>query len=303
MVGCGSSSGGGGASLGEPCDLMTKCGDGLACDYSADAPTCLDGDADPDGDGIPNSKDHCPMLVGGAFDEDGDGIGDECDRCPIAKPTGVADPDGDDVDSPCDPDPHTPGDKILLFDGFNGDSIDPKWMPDIAANWEIQGGELVVSLPNQPDQSFITQTVVPQPNLSVETSYRIDQLETGTGTHVVSAIALDSRPAGTSSFECGVTKQDLTDDEIVSLETNENAASRGAMVEAFNTASLYRAAAYMSGPNVGCTVIGDNNELATVQSTLTPDSLGTIKLTGRGVTARFQWVLVVGHSNTGTGQN
>ncbi|MFT3697122.1 MAG: hypothetical protein QM831_28525 [Kofleriaceae bacterium] len=304
LVGCGSS-GSGGAALGEPCDLMTKCDDGLACDYTAATPTCLDGNDDPDGDGIPNSKDHCPNAPGGLYDEDGDGIGDDCDKCPIAKPPAVPDRDGDDVDSPCDPDPDTAGDKILLFDGFSdpNDVLDPAWMPDIASQWEVQGGELVVSLPDSPDQAFITRNVVPQPNLSVETSYRIDAIETGSQTHVVSALATDTRPAAVTTFECGVRKTDVDDNENVLLSTDNGQVTHGSMVEAFNSASLYREAAYMSGQNVGCTIIGDNMELGTIQNTLTPDALGTIKLTGRGVTARFQWVLVVGRSNSGGGQS
>jgi len=77
-----SSPGAGGGALGDPCDATTnKCGVGVVCDYSAATPNCLDANADPDGDGIPNSLDHCPNLPGGLYDEDGDGIGDECDRC------------------------------------------------------------------------------------------------------------------------------------------------------------------------------------------------------------------------------
>lgn len=34
---------------------------------------------DEDGDGVPDSEDHCPFLLGGRLDSDGDGVGDDCD--------------------------------------------------------------------------------------------------------------------------------------------------------------------------------------------------------------------------------
>ncbi len=301
LVGCSSSGGGGGTQgIGEPCDATAQlCADGGSCDYSSATPTCLDENADPDGDGIPNKTDHCPMVTGGMYDEDNDGIGDECDRCPIAKPTGVADRDGDDVDSPCDPDPSTPGDKILLFDGFNGAGLDTTlWTPDVQNVWTVEGGELVARLPTQDPQSSLVAQIVPTPNVSVQMSYRVDKVEAGGQTHVVSAQMADVRPAGVAGFECGVVRTDIgTAGDVVDLETDQSAVSHGTMIGAFDSARLYRSAAYASGATVGCVVIGDNMPLATIQNSITPDSLGTVKIGARAVTARYQWVLVVGHSN------
>ena len=68
-VGCspGAPDGGG---LGDPCSVKAPCSDGTVCDYSAAMPTCLDENADPDGDGIPNKLDHCPTLTGGLYLDD-----------------------------------------------------------------------------------------------------------------------------------------------------------------------------------------------------------------------------------------
>jgi hypothetical protein len=302
LLGCKATTGSGDAELGDSCDLKTKCAEGGVCDYTLAAPICIDANADTDGDGIPNSLDHCPDGPGGLYDEDGDGIGDDCDKCPIAKPTGVPDPDGDDVDSPCDPDPDTAGDKILFFDGFNG-PLSSQWTPDPGSvgAWTVEGGELVVRLPTSDSVAYLVTNVIPEPNLSVETSYRIDSLETGSQTHHVSASAIDARPAGVAQFDCGVTRSDISADEVVDLETDQASVSHGTMYSAFNTASLYHSAAYASGDNVGCVVIGDNMGLATIQATITPDALGEVRLEARGVTARFQWVMVVGRSNTPSG--
>src|SRR3569833_1992724 len=240
LVGCspGAPTGGG---LGDPCTLQEPCGAGTVCDYSSVQPTCLDETADPDGDGIPNKMDHCPTVTGGLYDEDGDGIGDDCDRCPIAKPPAVPDQDGDDVDSPCAPDPKTAGDKILLFDGFSGTTLDPRWTAVTPSAWSVEGGELVVRLATQDTQDFISTSVVPEPNLAVQSSYRVDKVEASSTTHIVSALAIDQRPAGVSSLECGVVKSDDgTAGEVVDLETDQSAVSHAAMIGAFDSARLYR---------------------------------------------------------------
>jgi len=293
--GCNATSGG--EPLGSVCSHTIPCGEDGVCDYTAvGGPVCIDKDGDDDNDGIPNSIDHCPNAPGGLYDEDGDGIGDDCDKCPIAPPPAVPDPDGDDVDSPCDPDPETPGDKILFFDGFQGSALDSMWMASGSATWTPQGGELVVDS-NVPDEQYLSVVVVPEPNIAVLTSYRVDELETSATTHQVSTRGLDSSPAGMASFECGVTNSDVGISEVVAVETNLNSMSHPAAIEAFASESLYEGVAYASGVNVGCTVIGDNMQVGTTQAPISPASLGTVGVGVRAVTARFQWVLVVGRSD------
>jgi len=104
LAGCTSSSANdGGAALGEPCSHTQPCNSDGVCDYEAiyeavgsAGQVCIDKDADPDNDGLPNSIDHCPDTPGGLYDEDNDGIGDECDHCPIAPPPATPDLDNDD---------------------------------------------------------------------------------------------------------------------------------------------------------------------------------------------------------------
>jgi hypothetical protein len=293
LLGC--SSDPGGVGLGGACSLTVTCAPGGVCDYSAAMPTCIDGNADPDGDGIPNSMDHCPNAPGGLYDEDHDGIGDDCDKCPIAPPPKVPDPDGDDVDSPCDPDPKTPGDKILLFEGFNAPLDATAWKADTPAAWTVEGGELVVRLGTVTTEDMMRTIVAPSQTIAVEASYRVDKLETSAPTHLVSVIAKDIRPAGVASFECGVVHTDVGGtDDVVDLETDQGANSHGVALGAFDSARLYRAAASSTGTMVGCTVIGDNMPVGTVQGSITPDALGQVALGAQAVTARYQWLLVVG---------
>jgi hypothetical protein len=77
-----------------------------------DAPTGLAffdpgiGAADPDGDGIANSRDNCPLIANpDQVDADGDGLGDACDPCP----TGGTDTDRDGSCDLVDPDDDNDG--------------------------------------------------------------------------------------------------------------------------------------------------------------------------------------------------
>jgi hypothetical protein len=79
-----------------------------------------DPSGDDDHDGIPNSMDNCPEVPNpGQENEDGDAWGDVCDLCPPYASITQADADGDGVGDACDPHPNTPGDKMILFEGFH----------------------------------------------------------------------------------------------------------------------------------------------------------------------------------------
>ncbi len=285
LFACSSSSG---PHLGGPC----PCDDGAICDMTdPGGPVCISSTGDLDGDGIPNGMDFCEHMPGGMYDEDNDGIGDECDPCPIAPPPATPDPDGDAVDSPCDPDPQTPGDKIILFDGFH--DLAATWKATTPAAWMIEGGEVVATLDTIGSEDYLKMPVQAEPNFAVEASYRVDKLETSASTHVISVSATDPRPAGVASFECGVAQADSSSSGVVDLQTNEGTTSTPT-ARGFQTQSLYKVGAYATRGNVGCTVIGDGTPLGATQLSITPDALATVALGARAVTARFQWVLVVG---------
>ena len=287
----------GGPTLGGPCDADSPCNSGEVCDFTAqDGPICITGEGDLDGDGIPNAMDFCEHAMGGASDEDRDGIGDDCDHCPIAAPRATADPDGDNVDSPCDPDPHEAGDEILLFESFSESALDTRWKATTPTVWKVQGGEVIATATAAGPQDYLTTLVVGKSNISIEASYRVDRVDTGASPtqHIVALYMSDPRPAGVANMSCGVTMAEGGPGELVLVETNQNAMNQLAKAAAFDSASLYRAGGYVSGNSAACSVLGNNTPLGTVQATITPDQLSSISLTAKAVTARFQYVLVVG---------
>jgi hypothetical protein len=259
-----------------------------------DGPHCVSDEGDIDGDGIPNGEDFCEHMAGGRYDEDGDGLGDECDPCPIAPPPATPDPDGDAVDSPCDPDPLTPGDRIILFDGFNGDTLDPRWSPTTAAAWTISNGEVTVDLTSVPTEDYLATSVGEATNFALLASYRVDQLTSSSPTHIAAIRATDPRPAGVAQFECSMVHADGGTSDVVVVQTDQSDSSLPSG-SGFTSATLYELAAYSTQGYVGCTAVADNNGLGAVQARITPDALATASLGAEGVVARFGWVLVVGH--------
>jgi hypothetical protein len=95
-------------------------GSGTARDGNSSSPDAYDPFGDDDGDGVPNGVDNCPEVPNpGQENEDGDAWGDACDLCPPYASATQVDTDGDGVGDECDPRPTTPGDKIILFEGFH----------------------------------------------------------------------------------------------------------------------------------------------------------------------------------------
>lgn len=89
--------------------------------------------ADDDQDMIADDADNCPGLANPEqLDEDKDKVGDECDPCPIASDNN--DDDGDGVGNLCDPRPTTPGDAIVLFEGFH---------KPLTSAWSVNGSAIV----------------------------------------------------------------------------------------------------------------------------------------------------------------
>ena len=278
--------------VGGPCETDGKCDSGQICDRTdPGGPVCLDTGGDLDGDGIPNGKDFCQHLAGGDHDEDLDGIGDECDPCPIAKPPAQADSDGDAVDASCDPDTRTPGDKIILFNGFNAP------VAGAGANWKFQGGEAVVT-PTAPDA--VEQLVFPlgaaTNHMAVLVGYRIDAVAAGAAQSDAGVRSRSVLPLGTSTVQCGGSRATGVDALVLAQTDTAGGTTESIkmLTNVFNPASQYRIAEVIDRATTNCALAGDNQDNSGAIQLGTDGSVPTqAVLIARGATVRFSYLLVV----------
>ena len=277
-----------GADLGGPCSLTQPCSDGVCDLTNPEGGVCVDPDSDDDGDGIPAQRDFCQHQKGGEYDEDLDGIGDICDACPIAPPPASPDPDGDEVDSPCDPDPSTKGEKIVVFDGFNGGALPTGWKATSA--WTFQGGEAIAT-PGSPTAVESLSAALPlvSSHMAVLARYRVDRVDTTATESYAQVVAIDRRPAGLTTITCGGTRVGGMD----RLVLDTGAASGSDVVDAlFDPAGLYRAALKIDGAQAQCAVIGDRDSGA-AQAMTTGENMTEVGLAVKGATIRFGYLLAV----------
>lgn len=277
-----------GANVGGPCSATDPCDDGQVCDFTAEAgPECVDADGDGDKDGLPNSKDFCQHQAGGAYDEDLDGIGDDCDRCPIAPPPAAPDPDGDEVDSPCDPDTSQPGDRIVVFDGFNGGALPANWKS--MGTWTFQGGEakLVPAQPN--DVATLTAPLaLVSTKIAILAKYRVDSVTPGATESSAAVIGVDRRPAGVTTISCGGSR--IGTDRLA-LDTGVSGAIDN-MDSLFDPANEYRVALKLEGPSAQCALIAAR-ETGAAQANTNGEAMSEAGLSARGATVRFNYLLAV----------
>jgi hypothetical protein len=287
--GGGGGGGGGGGAAGDPCDAQNPCGDGQVCDLTEPkGAVCIDAEGDIDGDGIPNAMDKCQHMAGGEFDEDGDGIGDECDACPIAKPPKVPETDGDGVDAPCDPNPTKPGDKIVLFNGFNGTAIPDGWTASSAA-WTVVGGEAIMT----PTGGTLEQLVAPiagaGTQIAMLTAYRIDAVTAGTQPQI-GVEGIVKLPMGNQLYHCDSVRTDIGDQ--LSLDANGATGFMDFDQGLFDAAGLYTLAQNLQGASADCAVIApkQSGAVSANRSGFLPTQVG---LEARGGKTRFEYLLVV----------
>ena len=279
--------------IGGPCDAKNKCDSGQICDRTdPGGQVCVDASGDIDGDGIPNGKDFCQHMFGGAFDEDGDGIGDECDACPIAPPPAQAEADGDAVTSPCDPDTRTPGDKILLFNGFNAA------LAGAGPDWKFADGDAIVT-PSAPDavEQLVFPLATASNRLAILAGYRPDGVATPAATADAGVGTKSVLPLGTSAVQCGGSRAAGTDQVLLfQIDTSGgNTEATKALGTAFSAANPYQVALQLDGATANCAVDGGlTANQGAVRLTIPGDAPTQAVLYARGATVRFSYILVIG---------
>jgi len=281
----------GGPGLGDPCSLDNPC-EASVCNLSGPGdPVCVESDGDLDGDGLPNKSDFCNQRAGGMYDEDGDGVGDECDRCPIAPPPARKDTDTDEVDSPCDPEPSIDGNRITLFDGFNG-PLPGSWRKE--GTWEARGGEAIFTGTDPNQVAILTvQLGLSSRHMAVQASYRTDQITAGATQSLAGVVSIDRRPAGVTTVSCSGARIGGMDSLVVDSSVG-NATKPFANL--FDPGGLYRIAQLIDNAMGACALNANTQDGAVSAATPgeTPTEAG---LTARAVNVRFQYLLLVQRPN------
>lgn len=146
---------------------------------------------DQDNDGEPDLTDNCiDTFNPDQADEDSDGVGDACDNCPhISNPLqedagellNGQEPDG--IGDICDPRPDDGGDVMVVFDGFNGNTLNAMWVPGPGSgsnSWQLDNGFLSQPMSNLASRSIMRSGL----NISrgvVDTAFIVDTIAPGAG--------------------------------------------------------------------------------------------------------------------------
>jgi hypothetical protein len=283
---CSPSDGGG---LGDACSLDDPCNNDGICNLSGSGdPVCIEKEGDIDNDGLLNKSDFCNQKAGGQFDEDGDGVGDDCDACPIARPPTRPDTDTDGVDSPCDPEPSMDGNQVVLFEGFNGAL--PASAVKEGGTWEVRGGEAIFTAtdPNK-DGNLSVPLKSTSRHLAVQASYRVDQLDPGATQNRAGVVSIQRLPLGIKYVACTGARTDGMDSLIV---TSDAGSASKSFMSLFAPAGLYRIAQLIENATGACAMNATTEE-GGVSATTAGETLTEAGLTARGVSARFQYLMIV----------
>jgi hypothetical protein len=274
---------------GQTCVAGTCGGPVLEVDAAID--TRPDAFIDSDGDGIDDSVDNCrdkPNPDQG--DEDKDGLGDECDPCPIDADN--TDPDGDGVAGLCDPHPNTPGDKIVMFDGFHG-AIKTTWQRVGTGTIAATGDDAVITDTANQTAALVAPAATFGNGMIMA---RVIVDATPGATRTALTLGLPYNPATSRGIECELhaPTPGSTAGREVSLFDSLAATEPANNQLVWQFATPYRLTMVRNGTSYLCSARDDNGVVnAANNGTASIPAQSEVALVASGTTAHLAWVLVV----------
>lgn len=274
-----------------PDGIGHSCGGGMeapidaAIDGAVDIDAAIDGPpSDPDGDGIIGANDNCPTIANASqHNEDSDALGDVCDPCPVS--TTNTDADGDGIGNDCDPRPNMPGDTLVLFEPF-ATTIPAAWNIGVGS-WTVVNDELRITGSATP---YGLRTNIPATSrMMAVTSVVPDTVTAGGSIGITNPYASASGGGGIlcSLFQPAagsreISVYDLTTDVVIDNHTYAWVDDVPYILAAVRVDTSY------SCLSIGSAVIPppQGNSSTTVTGPV-------IGLRSDGVTARFQWLMII----------
>jgi hypothetical protein len=250
---------------------------------------------DTDGDGVPDVADNCPTVANpDQRNHDHDAFGDACDPCPHLVDTG-ADTDGDGVGDACDPNPTTPGDKIVLFEGFY-DPISWNAVIGSASSWQVSGGVV-----RQPDTSRGYQLVAPGHfgDVFVDVKLKVNGVSSNQPRYAAAVVV--GYVATDDFYFCAMTHDPLFGMELDAGKVYEGTGQIGDQPTSFDSAipgdwiSVQGRTSQLSdgGTHLDCTASNSQASSETAFDAHGELAAGGVGLQTNGVDASFDYVFVV----------
>ncbi len=245
-----------------------------------------DSNLDTDGDGVPDSMDNCPTIANpDQANEDGDRFGDACDPCPPIADDNPPDSDGDGVADACDPRPTTPGDRIVLFEGFHS-GIPNTWQA--IGTWSASNGNAIVT--NGMGGATTTLTV---PQTLVE-PYVVSTLMTPTAFAATGSVGVGPLAQFAGGMTGGIECDAFESQSILTIFDLGTSIHQGSQPLTFNIGTQYGAAlGKTTGMNAAYACALTNN--TTVTASFTPGGMlgNRVGVRAVGTNATFAWVMAI----------
>jgi len=272
---------------GSPC-ASSACPSDQVCRHG----TCYHPADDTDKDGLPDGMDNCPGIANpDQSDEDGDGIGDACDPCPVDPVDPPSDPDGDGVSDSCDPNPDTPGDSLVLFEGFDN-GVPTSWQV-MTATTDASNGDASMSIAAGM-HGTITPPITTPTNGAVSVAVTIDATVGPNDADFGPALPLALAPdTGILCWLYAPVAASSANHEIILYDRTSGTDVATAPLR-WQTGNEYRVTLAKTDKMYRCTVSGPEGTMsADGMVASTPVAMPVVAWRGFAMNAHLAWVMVV----------
>jgi hypothetical protein len=278
---------------GAPCDDASPCPTeqtcvAMHCRYALPA-SDSGAPGDLDNDGVPDDIDNCPTVPNpDQANEDGDRFGDACDPCPIDSDDNPVDSDGDGVADPCDPHPETPGDQIVLFEGFHN---------GVPTSWQVigqatQAGDDIEAVAAAGNHAALVPPVVSAQNMTVTTLLVIESSTVGNNLESWASIVAPYDPSADTGIWCEIfnpaTNEPLQKD--VDIFDGIGMAAKGSNNFDWQLDTPYQLVWTKTGGDYTCNVVGETSASGSTNDTPTRQA---IALHNFSSTVKYSYMMIV----------